>query len=51
LDIDAQKMLFRASKWLWKFRTRKTAKNSKLPKLLENCFERVEKDGWPPISI
>jgi hypothetical protein len=28
----------------------KTAKNSKLPKLLENCFEPVEKGGWPPIS-
>jgi hypothetical protein len=29
----------------------KTAKNSKLPKLSENCFEPVGKDGWPPISI
>jgi hypothetical protein len=29
----------------------KTAKNSKLPKLLENCFEPVGKGGWPPISI
>jgi hypothetical protein len=28
----------------------KTAKNSKLPKLLENCFERVGKGGWPLIS-
>jgi hypothetical protein len=28
----------------------KTAKNSKLPKLPENCFERVGKGGWPPIS-
>jgi hypothetical protein len=28
----------------------KTAKNSKLPKLLENCFEPVGKGGWPPIS-
>jgi hypothetical protein len=28
----------------------KTAKNSKLPKLPENCFEQVEKGGWPPIS-
>jgi hypothetical protein len=28
----------------------KTAKNSKLPKLSENCFEPVGKDGWPPIS-
>jgi hypothetical protein len=32
------------------FKTRKTAKNSKLPKLLENCFELVGKGGWPPIS-
>ena len=29
----------------------KTAKNSKLPKLPENCFEPVGKGGWPPISI
>jgi hypothetical protein len=28
----------------------KTAKNSKLPKLLENGFEPVGKSGWPPIS-
>jgi hypothetical protein len=28
----------------------KTAKNSKLPKLLENCFEPVGKGGWSPIS-
>jgi hypothetical protein len=27
----------------------KTAKNSKLPKLLENCFEPVGKGGWAPI--
>jgi hypothetical protein len=32
------------------FRTQKIAKNSKLPKLLENCFEPVRKCGWPPIS-
>jgi hypothetical protein len=32
------------------FRTRKTAKNSKLPKLPENCFELVGKGGWPLIS-
>jgi hypothetical protein len=32
------------------FRTRKTAKNSKLPKSPENCFEPVGKGGWPPIS-
>jgi hypothetical protein len=29
----------------------KTAKNSKLPKMSENCFEPVGKGGWPPISI
>jgi hypothetical protein len=28
----------------------KTPKNSKLPKLPENCFELVEKGGWPLIS-
>jgi hypothetical protein len=28
----------------------KTAKNSKLPKLSENCFEPIGKGGWPPIS-
>jgi hypothetical protein len=28
----------------------KTAKNSKLPKLSENCFEPVGRDGWPLIS-
>jgi hypothetical protein len=26
------------------------AKNSKLPKLPENCFDPVGKGGWPPIS-
>jgi hypothetical protein len=29
----------------------KTAKNSKLPKLPEKCFEPVGKSGWPLISI
>jgi hypothetical protein len=29
----------------------KTAKNSKLPKLSENCFELVGKVVWTPISI
>jgi hypothetical protein len=29
----------------------KTTKNSKLPKLSENCFEPVGKGGWPQISI
>jgi hypothetical protein len=28
----------------------KTTKNSKLPKLPKNCFERVGRGGWPPIS-
>jgi hypothetical protein len=28
----------------------KTAKNSKLSKLPEICFEPVGKGGWPPIS-
>jgi hypothetical protein len=28
----------------------KTAKNSKLPKLSESCFEPAGKGGWPPIS-
>jgi hypothetical protein len=44
-----QKTSFRASKWLQKFRTRKTAKNNKLSKLLESCFEPAGKGGWPPI--
>jgi hypothetical protein len=43
-------MSFRASKRLQKFMTRKSPKNSKLPKLPENCFEPVGKGGWPPIS-
>jgi hypothetical protein len=29
----------------------KTTKNSKLPKLSENCFEPVGKGGWPLRSI
>jgi len=37
-----KKTSFRASKWPWKL---KTAKNSKLPKLPENCFELVGKVG------
>jgi hypothetical protein len=28
----------------------KIAKNSKLPKLPENCFEPAGKGGWPLIS-
>jgi hypothetical protein len=42
-----EKPSFRPSKWPKKL---KTAKNSKLPKLLENCFEPVGKGGCPPIS-
>jgi hypothetical protein len=45
--LDPEKPSFRPSKWPRKL---KTAKNSKLPKLPENCFERVGKGGWPPIS-
>jgi hypothetical protein len=45
--FQKKKTSFRASKWPWKL---KTAKNSKLPKLPENCFEVVGKGGWPPIS-
>jgi hypothetical protein len=45
-NMFSQKTSFRASK-----RPEvKTAKNSKLPKLPENCFEPVGKGGWPPIS-
>jgi hypothetical protein len=44
---DPKKPSFRPSKWPQKL---KTAKNSKLPKLPENCFELVGKGGWSPIS-
>jgi hypothetical protein len=46
-NLDLKKPSFRPSKWPWKL---KPAKNSKLPKLPENCFEPVGKGGWPPIS-
>jgi hypothetical protein len=46
-NFDLKKPSFWSSKWPRKL---KPAKNSKLPKLLENCFEPVEKGGWPPIS-
>jgi hypothetical protein len=46
-NLDPKKPSFRPSKWPRKL---KTAKNSKLPKLPENCFEPVGKGGWPPIS-
>jgi hypothetical protein len=44
---NLEKPSFGPSKWPYKL---KTAKNSKLPKLPENCFEPVRKGGWPPIS-
>jgi hypothetical protein len=40
-------VVYGPSKWLQKL---KPAKNSKLPKLLENCFELVGKGGWPTLS-
>jgi hypothetical protein len=47
LKLYSKKPSFRPSKWPWKL---KTAKNNKLPKLLENYFEIVGKGGWPSIS-
>jgi hypothetical protein len=46
-NLDLEKPSFGPSKWPQKL---KPAKNSKLPKLLENYFEPFEKGGWPPIS-
>jgi hypothetical protein len=46
-NLDIEKCSFGPSKWPQKL---KTAKNSKLPNLLENCFEPIEKGGWPLIS-
>jgi hypothetical protein len=46
-NLNLKKPSFRPSKWPRKL---KSAKNSKLPKLPENCFESVGKGGWPPIS-
>jgi hypothetical protein len=46
-NLYHKKPSFRPSKWPRKL---KPAKNSKLPKLPENCFEPVGKGGWPPIS-
>jgi hypothetical protein len=46
-NLDLKKPSFGPSKWPQKL---KTAKNSKLPKLPENCFELVGKGGWPSIS-
>jgi len=45
--LNLEKPSFRPSKWPGKL---KPAKNSKLPKLPENCFETIRKGGWPPIS-
>jgi hypothetical protein len=45
-NLYLEKPSFRPSKWPWKL---KPAKNSKLPKLLENYFEPFGKGGWPPI--
>ena len=46
-NLDLEKPSFGPSKWPRKL---KLAKNSKLPKWLENCFEPFGKGGWPPIS-
>ena len=46
-NLDLEKTSFRPSKWPRKW---KPAKNSKLPKWPENCFEPFGKCGWPPIS-
>jgi hypothetical protein len=46
-NLDLEKTSFRPSKWPRKL---KPAKNSKLSKLSENCFEPFKKGGWPPIS-
>jgi hypothetical protein len=46
-NLDLEKPSFRPSKWPQKL---KPAKNSKLSKLPENCFEPVGKGGWPLIS-
>jgi hypothetical protein len=46
-NIYLEKHSFGPSKWPQQL---KAAENSKLPKLSENCFEPIEKGGWPPIS-
>jgi hypothetical protein len=46
-NLDLEKPSFGPSKWPRKL---KTAKNSKLSKLPENCFEPVKKGVWPLIS-
>jgi hypothetical protein len=45
--LNLEKSSFGPSKWPRKL---KPTKNSKLPKLPENCFEPVEKGGWPLLS-
>jgi hypothetical protein len=45
-----KKPSFRPSKWPFLWRKLKTAKNSKLPKLPENCFEPVGK-RWVATDI
>jgi hypothetical protein len=44
---NLEKTSFSPPKWPRKL---KPAKNSKLPKWPENCFEPFGKGGWPPIS-
>jgi hypothetical protein len=46
-NLDLEKPSFGPSKWPRKL---KPAKNSKLPKWPENCFEPFGKGGWSPIS-
>jgi hypothetical protein len=46
-NINIENPSFRPSKWLRKL---KPAKNNKLSKLPECCFEPVGKAGWPSIS-
>jgi hypothetical protein len=46
-NLDLEKPSFGPSKWPRKL---KPAKNSKLPKWPENCFEPFGNGGWPPIS-
>jgi hypothetical protein len=46
-NLNLEKPSFRPSKWPRKL---KPAKNSKLPKWPENCFEPFGKGGWPLIS-
>jgi hypothetical protein len=47
-DLYPKNPSFRSSKWPQKL---KTSQISKLPKLLEACFEPVGKGWWPPISL